>query len=70
MIMINRLREGGATVIIIEHNLDVIKLADYIVDLGPTGGELGGNLLFQGTPEELINVKESATGEYLKPYLM
>ena len=69
MIMINRLREGGATVIIIEHNLDVIKLADYIVDLGPCGGELGGNLLFEGTPEDLINVKESATGEYLKAYL-
>jgi excinuclease ABC subunit A len=70
MTMINRLREGGATVIIIEHNLDVIKLADYIVDLGPCGGELGGNLLFEGTPEDLVNVKESATGEYLKAYLM
>ena len=69
MLMINRLREGGATVIIIEHNLDVIKLADYIVDLGPCGGAMGGNLLFQGTPEELVEVKESATGEYLKNYL-
>ena len=70
MIMINRLREGGATVIIIEHNLDVIKLADYIVDLGPCGGEGGGQLIFQGTPEDLINVKESATGEYLKKSLL
>ena len=69
MIMIERLRQGGATVIIIEHNLDVIKLADYIIDLGPSGGESGGNLLFQGTPEDLVNVKESATGEYLKNYL-
>ena len=69
MKMIERLREGGATVIIIEHNLDVIKLADYIVDLGPCGGELGGNLIFCGTPEELVKVKESATGEYLKKYL-
>ena len=69
MIMINRLREGGATVIIIEHNLDVIKLADYIVDLGPCGGEAGGNLIFSGTPEELIEVSESATGLYLKSYL-
>ena len=69
MIMIDRLRAGGATVIIIEHNLDVIKLADYIVDLGPCGGEKGGNLIFQGTPEELVKVKESATGEYLKHYL-
>ena len=69
MIMIERLRQGGATVIIIEHNLDVIKLADYIIDLGPSGGHLGGNLLFEGTPEDLVNVKESATGEYLKNYL-
>ena len=69
MIMINRLREGGATVIIIEHNLDVIKLADYIIDLGPCGGEKGGNLIFSGTPEELVKVTESATGVYLKPYL-
>ena len=69
MYMIERLREGGATVIIIEHNLDVIKLADYIVDLGPCGGANGGNLIFEGTPEELVKVKESATGEYLKKYL-
>ena len=70
MIMIERLREGGATVIIIEHNLDVIKLADYIVDLGPGGGNNGGTLIFQGTPEELIKVSGSATAEYLKPYLV
>ena len=69
MKMIERIRDNGATVIIIEHNLDVIKLADYIVDLGPYGGEKGGNLLFQGKPEDLINVEESATAEYLKPYL-
>ena len=67
--MVDRLRQGGATVIIIEHNLDVIKLADYIVDLGPGGGNNGGTLLFQGTPEDLINVSGSATAEYLKPYL-
>ncbi len=69
MQVINRLRDGGATVIIIEHNLDVIKLADYIIDLGPNGGDMGGRLLFQGTPENLINVEESATALYLKPYL-
>ena len=69
MLMINRLREAGATLIIIEHNLDVIKLADYIVDLGPCGGEAGGNLIFAGTPEELVKVEESATGQYLKNYL-
>ena len=70
MKMIDRLRDGGATVIIIEHNLDVIKLADYIVDLGPGGGNNGGNLLFEGTPEDLIKVSGSATAEYLKPYLV
>ena len=69
MMMVDRLRQGGATVIIIEHNLDVIKLADYIVDLGPGGGNNGGTLLFQGKPEDLIKVSGSATAEYLKPYL-
>jgi excinuclease ABC subunit A len=69
MKMIERIRDNGATVIIIEHNLDVIKLADYIIDLGPQGGEKGGKLLFQGTPEDLINVSDSATAQYLKPYL-
>ena len=70
MKMIERLRDGGATVIIIEHNLDVVKLADYIVDLGPAGGNKGGTLLFEGVPEDLINVEGSATAEYLKPYLI
>ena len=70
MLMIERLRLGGATVIIIEHNLDVIKLADYIVDLGPGGGNNGGTLLFAGKPEDLLKVEGSATAEYLKPYLI
>jgi len=69
MDMITKLRDGGATIVIIEHNLDVIKLADYIIDLGPNGGDQGGRLLFQGLPEDLIGVKDSATAEYLKPYL-
>ena len=69
MKMIYRLRDGGATVLIIEHNLDVIKLADYIIDLGPDGGEAGGRLLFQGKPEDLIKVKNSATAKYLEEYL-
>lgn len=69
MVMIERLRDGGATVVIIEHNLDVIKLADYIIDLGPNGGARGGKVLFQGLPEDLVNVRESETGKYLKPYL-
>ena len=69
MKMINRLRDGGATVIIIEHNLDVIKLADYIIDLGPNGGDDGGKVLYQGEINGIVKVKESATGQYLKKYL-
>ena len=61
-----RLRESGNTVIIIEHNLDVIKIADYIVDLGPEGGDGGGTLVAEGTPEQVAEVKESYTGEFLK----
>ena len=69
MEVISRIADQGATVVIIEHNLDVIKLADYIIDLGPEGGNRGGNILFAGTPEELINVEGSYTAKYLKPYL-
>ena len=61
-----RLRESGNTVIIIEHNLDVIKIADYIVDLGPEGGDGGGTLVAEGTPEQVAEVKASYTGEFLK----
>ena len=67
--VINEIVDAGATVIIIEHNLDVIKTADYIVDLGPEGGEKGGTLLFSGTPEKLIRVEKSYTAQYLAPYL-
>ena len=69
MHVISRIADAGATVIIIEHNLDVIKLADYIVDLGPEGGNKGGNVLFQGTPEELILNDKSYTAKYLKKML-
>ncbi len=69
MEVIKRIRDAGATVVIIEHNLDVIKLADYIIDLGPEGGNRGGNVLFQGTPEKLILNDESYTAKYLKPLL-
>jgi excinuclease ABC subunit A len=58
--------ENGHSVIVIEHNLDLIKCADYIIDLGLEGGKNGGNLLFQGTPEELLQIKESYTARYLK----
>ena len=64
-----RLRDMGNTVIVIEHNLDVIKTADYIIDMGPEGGDHGGRVIAQGTPEEVAKVKRSHTGRYLKPYL-
>ena len=59
----------GNTVVVIEHNLDVIKTADYIVDMGPDGGVKGGNIIAEGKPEEIINVKDSYTGKFLKPML-
>ena len=64
-----RLREGGNTILIIEHNLDVIKCADYIIDLGPDGGDNGGEVIATGTPEEVSKVKNSYTGQYLKKIL-
>jgi excinuclease ABC subunit A len=68
--VLNKLVNRGNTVIIIEHNLDVVKMADYIVDLGREGGKEGGNIVFAGTPEELILCTGSYTGKYLKPELM
>lgn len=65
----NALVEIGHSIIVIEHNLDVVKSADYVIDLGPDGGANGGNLVFQGTPEDLAKVKESYTGQYLKEKL-
>ena len=67
--VLNRIVENGDTVVIIEHNLDVIKTADHIIDLGPEGGEGGGTLIATGTPEEIAQNKESYTGQYLKPVL-
>ena len=64
-----RLTDAGNTVIVIEHNLDVIKVADYIIDLGPEGGDGGGELVFAGTPEDCARCAESFTGQYLKPIL-
>ena len=64
-----QLRENGNTVLVIEHNLDVIKTADYIIDLGPEGGSGGGTILCEGTPEEVANVEESYTGQFLKKIL-
>ena len=59
----------GNTVVVIEHNLDVIKTADYIIDMGPDGGVKGGNIIAEGKPEEICSVKESYTGKYLKNLL-
>ena len=67
--VLNRLVDAGNTVLVIEHNLDVIKTADYIIDLGPEGGDEGGYVVAQGTPEEVADIEKSYTGRYLKPYL-
>ena len=68
--VLNKLVDRGNTVLVIEHNLDVIKVADHIIDLGPEGGAGGGKILFEGTPEKLISVKESHTGKYLALEMM
>ena len=67
--VLNKLVDRGNTVLVIEHNMDVIKVADHIIDLGPEGGDGGGKILFEGTPEGLVNVKESHTGRFLKQEL-
>ncbi len=67
--IIHKLADAGNSVVIIEHNLDVIKCADYIIDLGPEGGDGGGEIVAQGTPEDIVKVEKSYTGRYLKKYL-
>jgi excinuclease ABC subunit A len=67
--ILRRLSDGGNTVVVIEHNLDVIKTADYIIDMGPEGGDGGGTVIAKGTPEEVAKVKGSYTGQYVKKYL-
>jgi len=69
MEVLNQLVDSGNTVLIIEHNLDVIKVADYVIDLGPEGGDLGGNIIGTGTPEEIAEIEESYTGQFLKDIL-
>ena len=69
LVILNRIVDNGDTVLVIEHNLDVIKVADYIIDLGPEGGDGGGNIVVTGTPEEVVQCPESYTGKFLKPYL-
>jgi excinuclease ABC subunit A len=66
---LNKLVDKGNTVIIIEHNLDIIKVADHLIDLGPEGGNRGGEIIAQGTPEEVAQVEGSYTGQFLKGHL-
>ena len=68
--VVQKLVDKGNTVIVIEHNLDVIKNADWIIDLGPEGGNMGGNIIFSGCPEDLVQIKDSHTGQFLKKELM
>ena len=67
--VLQRLVSSGNTVVIIEHNMDIVKVADYIIDLGPEGGDRGGQLVTAGTPEEVCQVEESYTGKYLKKFI-
>ena len=67
--ILQRLTEGGNTVVVIEHNLDVIKTADYIIDIGPEGGDKGGTVIAAGTPEEIAEKENSYTGQYIKKYV-
>jgi excinuclease ABC subunit A len=67
--VLNRLVDNGNTVLVIEHNMDIIKSSDYIIDIGPEGGSKGGELLFEGTPEDLVKCERSHTGTYLKKEL-
>ena len=69
LVILNRIVDNGDTVLVIEHNLDVIKQADYIIDLGPEGGDNGGEIVVIGTPEEVVKCENSYTGKFLKPYL-
>jgi excinuclease ABC subunit A len=67
--VLQRWSSQGNTVVVIEHNLEVIKTADWIIDLGPEGGDKGGRVVAMGTPEDVVRVPESYTGRYLAPYL-
>ena len=69
LLVLGRLVDAGNTVVVIEHNLDVIKTADHLIDMGPEGGSRGGNVVSSGTPEEVAADPASFTGEYLKPLL-
>ncbi len=70
LLVLNRLVEQGNTVVVIEHNLDVIKTADWIIDMGPEGGDAGGTLLAQGTPEQVSQCESSYTGDFLREIMV
>jgi excinuclease ABC subunit A len=67
--VLQRLVDTGNSVLIIEHNMDIIKVSDWIIDLGPEGGDRGGKLIAEGTPEQVIKIKKSYTGKYLKSHM-
>ena len=67
LIILDRLVDGGNSVIVIEHNMDVVRRADWIIDLGPEGGSKGGRVVFEGTPESLLDASQSLTSRYLRP---
>ena len=67
--VLNRLVDAGNTVVVIEHNLEIVKCADHVIDLGPEGGDGGGEIVAQGTPEHVASVKGSHTGTHLEPFL-
>ncbi len=67
--VLNRLADAGNTVVVIEHNLDVIKTADWLIDLGPEGGDGGGRIIAEGTPEDVAKLKQSYTGQFLRHVL-
>jgi len=64
----NALVDKGNSVIVIEHNMDMVKCADWVIDLGPEGGQKGGNIVFEGTPEQMIKLKDNYTAEFLKKH--
>ena len=68
-VMLQKLADAGNSVVVIEHNLDVIKTADWLIDLGPEGGDRGGQLVAEGTPEDVVKVEASYTGKFLKRML-
>ena len=68
--LLNRLVNNGNTVLVVEHNLDIIANADWVIDLGPEGGDAGGELIYQGSPKEIVHCEKSYTGQYLKRYFM